>query len=318
MDDAPYIQFYPTLRCNLTCGFCFNRDLPILDDVKPDDFRRMVSALGAAGIGCIDFLGGEPTLHPELAALLELVRDHRLTSNLSSNGRNVGALVALSTMFERDFLKIGISLQTDEVPADLHEYIMTHRPMLKSVVSRKVSLPRGGEPYVGLPGIEYFLLYRDAMDGSDLAECMPFDQYYRELTALMRARHGLDGVFCGGFLPGPESASPLSSVRCPAGTTKLSMLPDGSIYPCYLFFRYPEFRLGNGLVDRFEKIWRSPVLSHFRTFSHNLCPRTDCHLFSICHGGCPAASYMFYRDLAAPDPRCTGPAGRSRAPLILP
>ncbi len=89
-----------------------------------------------------------------------------------------------------------------------------------------------------------------------------------------------------------------------AGTAKLSVLPDGSVYPCYLLFSRPEFRLGNLLTDPFVAIWNEPRLEYFRTFRGNTCPRAACEHHATCRGGCPAVSLLVAGDLAAPDPRC--------------
>jgi hypothetical protein len=59
-----YVQFFPTLRCNESCDFCFNRGLAPLPDVEPAEFARMLDRLLAAGVDTLDLLGGEPTLHP--------------------------------------------------------------------------------------------------------------------------------------------------------------------------------------------------------------------------------------------------------------
>jgi radical SAM protein with 4Fe4S-binding SPASM domain len=79
----------------------------------------------------------------------------------------------------------------------------------------------------------------------------------------------------------------LQHVRCPAGTTKLTVMPDGTVYPCYLLARHDEFMLGNMFYDDFEKIWKNPILDFFRNFEKNNCINTNCELFSSCHGGCP-------------------------------
>ena len=144
----------------------------------------------------------------------------------------------------------------------------------------------------------------DITDRHDLENSVPFYAYYQELMRLKSAHQGLEGMFCAGFFS-DEGTALWDSVRCPAGTTKLSIAADGAVYPCYLFFRYPEFELGNILRDDFQKIWQSPVLNYFRTFTKNKCPDTACTLSTACHGGCPAMSYMFFHDLDAPDPRCS-------------
>jgi radical SAM protein with 4Fe4S-binding SPASM domain len=304
MNGVPYIQFYPTLRCNLQCHFCFNKGLAAVDDIEVADFKKIVAKLKKAGVTCIDILGGEPTLHPGLMSLLDMLREQQMTCNLSSNGTNIGILRELSARYEKAFLRIGISLNDAVLSTGLHEYILRHRPALKSVMTKTATIPRNCTQYLGQSGIDYFVLYMDAVDRTDLANSLPFHRYYDTLTRLKQRYRSLEGVFCAGFLPHQADGYPLQSVRCPAGTAKLSVLSDGSVYPCYLFFRYPEFALGNILRDDFQKIWQSPVLDFFRSFTKNHCPDTACTLFSECHGGCPAMSYLFGHDLGASDPRC--------------
>lgn len=304
MNVAPYIQFFPTLRCNSSCHFCFNRGLRALEDIKVTDFQQMVFTLKEVGVTCIDMLGGEPTLHPELMGLLDIIREQRLTCNLSSNGSNVGILHSLSATYEKEFLRIGISLNDAAVSPDLHDYIVRHRPALKSVLTKTATMPESSKQYRGLPEIDYYVLYLDVVERQGLEDSLPFEHYYAALRRLQQMYQGLKGVYCAGFIPHQADDSFVKSPRCPAGTTKLSMLADGSVYPCYLFFPYPEFSLGNIFRDDYQKIWQNPLLDFFRSFTKNRCPNTGCSLFSACHGGCPAMSYRFYHHLAAPDPRC--------------
>jgi radical SAM protein with 4Fe4S-binding SPASM domain len=144
----------------------------------------------------------------------------------------------------------------------------------------------------------------DVMDQNDLKYSVPFYRFYQDILELKKTVGNIDGVFCSGFIPDLIRYPELERVRCPAGTTKLSLLPNGDMYPCYLFFQFTEFRLGNILVDEFNAIWHHPMLNYFRTFEKNTCPKTSCSLFRSCHGGCPALSYIFFNTLEGPDPRC--------------
>lgn len=299
-----YIQFYPTLNCNYACSFCFNRNLPAIKDVDVHDFQNIVSILKHHKIDHIDMLGGEPSLHPDLRQLIEVIEYHGLKTTISSNGTNIDSLTAISKTFPKNTVKIGISLNSERVSDDLHTYILTFKPMLKSIYSTERWIPKSCEAYIDIPGIEYYLLYMDIIDPNDFKHSIPFYEFYHDLLKLKKRFANLTGVFCSGFIPDATHYPELEFVRCPAGTTKLSLLPNGDMYPCYLFFRFPEFRLGNILVDDFEAIWQNPILNHFRSFKTNKCPQTSCSLFQSCHGGCPAISYIFYNELNAPDPRC--------------
>jgi radical SAM protein with 4Fe4S-binding SPASM domain len=303
-EHPAYIQFYPTLTCNQTCHFCFNRKLEPIQDVTLPVFKRLLTVMAAAGIPYIDILGGEPTLHSDLMRMVRLISGFQLKANMSSNGTNLRLLRHLSTTYPKEMLRIGVSLNSDAVSPNLEEYILGYRPVLKSLFNSSGIIPESGRPYLGLPGIDYFLIYPDVLEEADLTRGWPFYRYLRSLEAIKRAFRGVEGVFCAGFIPDIRAYPVLEKVRCPAGTTKLSVLPDGSVFPCYLLFGYPRFALGNLMFDDFETIWHHPLLDYFRHFEKNRCPKKACEYHPVCHGGCPAISYHFSRDLDGPDPRC--------------
>jgi radical S-adenosyl methionine domain-containing protein 2 len=70
--DAPIsVNYFPSRKCNYTCGFCFHTDtssyvLPI------DEAKRGLRLLKEAGMRKLNIAGGEPFLYPHL--LTELLR----------------------------------------------------------------------------------------------------------------------------------------------------------------------------------------------------------------------------------------------------
>ncbi|RYO94504.1 hypothetical protein DL764_007823 [Monosporascus ibericus] len=70
--DAPVsVNYFPSRKCNYTCGFCFHTDtssyvLPI------DEAKRGLRLLKEAGMRKLNIAGGEPFLYPHL--LTELLR----------------------------------------------------------------------------------------------------------------------------------------------------------------------------------------------------------------------------------------------------
>jgi radical SAM protein with 4Fe4S-binding SPASM domain len=301
-----YVQFYPTLQCNLSCSFCFNRGIGTVKDISITDCAKVVGCVSDIGVKKIDILGGEPTLHSDFLEIVNLIRKVNLKTTISSNGCNVHLLKRLSQTYKRDQVRIGVSLNSNSVSGRLHEYITEQKPFLKSVCSKEVSVAENGGHYLSLPSLRYYLIYMDAVCRDDLEMSLPFWEFLKRLDGLKSIHKNMEGVFCSGFLPDNEYPV-LQYVRCPAGTTKLSIMPDGSVYPCYLFARYDNFRLGNILNDDFSRIWRSPILDFFRTFEQNPCPNKDCELFHHCHGGCPAVSLLILGDMNAADPRCVNP-----------
>ena len=301
-----YLQFYPTLRCNFSCPFCFNRGLPGMADTDPAAFEKMVAAAKGEGIGHIDFLGGEPTLHPEIETLVGMIQTAGMMTTMSSNGTRPETLERLSRAFPENALRIGVSVNSAPIGKPLLDYIHAHRPIIKRLYADDCENAEA-DLFFGIDGDypDLRLIYRDAVSVPDLAACADFNRFHTALARMSPRFPGLKGVYCSGFLPDPDHPV-LEEVRCPAGTTKLAVTPGGDVYPCYLLFRYAHFKLGNLLKDGFSSILAHPALDYFRVFEKNRCPQTECGRFEQCHGGCPAVAYIFTGDLAGPDPRCCG------------
>jgi len=300
--DLPrFIQFFPTLDCTRKCVYCFTRGVAPLPGVSIENYKRLVGAMCDSGIGEIDLLGGEPTLHPDVTSLVDIPARRGMNVFLSTNGANVELLNRLAESFDSRTFSIGVSIH-GEISDGLHDFIERHNPLLKSVCAGEVSIPDVAAGYVK-SGKRYRLLYRDVLVGNDLRDVGPFHDYLKRVTILKAQYHNIEGVYCQGFVPCEGHAIP-AGIRCPAGTTKLTVLPDGAVYPCYLFVRRREFMLGNLLTDDFRGIWENPVLAFFREFRKNSCPDVACDLHASCRGGCPAVSLMIHGDLNAPDPRC--------------
>ena len=101
----------------------------------------------------LDLLGGEPTLHPRLEGLVAALAARGMRATLSTNGRgDLALLERLEERFGRETLRVGVSVNDDEVPAPLRDYIARRSPMVKSVCSRGWTLPAAArEPPAGGP-----------------------------------------------------------------------------------------------------------------------------------------------------------------------
>jgi radical SAM protein with 4Fe4S-binding SPASM domain len=266
-------------------------------------FEKIASVAHAIGTREIDILGGEPTLHPEIFSLLKINCSYGIKTTLSSNGSNVALLEKISKYFPGDMVSLGISLYPEAMRQDLHDFIFAFEPAVKSISTKSSFLPESAERYLNNEHLTYYAIFMDPITTEDLNDCLTFPEYLKKLRDAKKIFRNLEAVFCSGFIA-DERYPALKNTRCPAGTSKLSVLPDGSVYPCYLFFRNREFMLGNILKDEFSKIWNNPVLSFFRDEVRNPCSLGGCDFFLECHGGCPAVSFLLTQDISKSDPRC--------------
>jgi MoaA/NifB/PqqE/SkfB family radical SAM enzyme len=193
--EPKYIQFYPTLRCNLSCTFCFNRGIRVEKDIPIDDCARVIAFLADNGVKEIDILGGEPTLHPDLTQIVKLIDKKNLKAAISSNGYNTHLLKKLSETYKKDQIQIGISLNYDSGSRELHEYIIKYKPLLKSVCSKKQTFPETAEQYLRFPDIQYYLLFMDTVCRGDLKTSLTFFEYFQRLKSLKTIMgYALDGT----------------------------------------------------------------------------------------------------------------------------
>lgn len=90
-DGGPgFCQFAITDACNAHCGFCEFRAESSPDEkrirVPLDQACAALDVLGANGVDYLAFVGGEPTLHPELPQMLAHAKNLGMTNIICTNG----------------------------------------------------------------------------------------------------------------------------------------------------------------------------------------------------------------------------------------
>jgi len=74
LDGLDFLWLEITGRCNLACTHCYassGPDLPLTERMKFADWCRVIEDARSAGCRRLQFIGGEPTIHPDLEPLLE-------------------------------------------------------------------------------------------------------------------------------------------------------------------------------------------------------------------------------------------------------
>ncbi|MBI5102196.1 MAG: radical SAM protein [Nitrospirae bacterium] len=316
-----YIQLYPTVRCNQRCSFCFNGDSPKMPDLAFEDALKLIGVLSSHNVMEIDLMGGEPLLLEWVPDFIKTCTGRGFLVNVSTNGSVPGALPGLTGVDPSRF-NIGVSLEGGtearhnkitrssnfgravESLVKLSE--MGLDPLVKTVLNRETE--RDIQNIIALLnrlGIRrYYLIHMDVFssDPAQAASAFGYPRFMSAFKTLKEANPGMD-ISCvtascfnsGGAAPG---------LRCAGGSKKVSIQPDGSVFPCNLFHGFPEFRIGNILEDDLAHIMKHPRFDYFRTFNGNTCPERRCSNRGPCTGGCPAHRYFHYRELDGPDIRC--------------
>lgn len=82
------INIFVTYRCNLACPYCFAREMkrefPL--DMRRETFDALLDWMVRGGLPAASFIGGEPTLHPRIADMIERTADAGIAVVLFTNG----------------------------------------------------------------------------------------------------------------------------------------------------------------------------------------------------------------------------------------
>lgn len=82
------INIFVTYRCNLSCSYCFAKELhgEYAEDLKEDDFNRLLEWMKKTSLPAAAFIGGEPSLHPHISDMLRQTFDAGISTVLFTNG----------------------------------------------------------------------------------------------------------------------------------------------------------------------------------------------------------------------------------------
>jgi len=290
--------------------------------MKKQDAFSLIELCVEIAIPEIDILGGEPLLVPWLKEFILESTGSGITVNLSTNGASP-ELIDKYINIDTDFLNVGFSLlglsekhnhltgsyNFSRAVEGIKMMISAGRnPIVKSVLMREnVNEIRALVYYLSELGVKrYYLLHEDIIgrNPDDLFSFPEYYEFYSTLKSEMKDITNIGSVAASGFCSGDVLHIPPHPGRCDAGVKKMAIMPDGSVFPCNLFFGMKEFKLGNIFRDSPEQIWMNPLLDIFRKSERNRCNTNQCKHFSSCRGGCPAHIYYFYGSFDKIDPRC--------------
>jgi radical SAM protein with 4Fe4S-binding SPASM domain len=282
---------------------------------------KLLEILSGHGIEEVDIMGGEPSLLKWMPDFIASAVNNNMRVNISTNGSDPEAMEKFKGMDNRR-LTVGVSL---EGSTEARHNILTNSsnfsqavksiqnlvtlgldPVVKTVIS-KSTMP-DMQDIINLlrnMGIRrYFMIHMDLMSGDGPLKkgSVSYNDFIRFHENLKNANPDM-GVFKVHASCFNRSSIP-EGTRCAGGVLKLSVLPDGTTFPCSLLHRFERFNLGNIFNNDLISIWTNQKLDYFRTFTKNSCDIEDCSNRSACTGGCPAHGYYHYKNPAASDIRC--------------
>jgi len=330
LGDEFYFQWHLTERCNLKCLHCYQGANPISELPLKDllvILNKMEEALTKWGKrGTLSLTGGEPFLRrDDLHALMERFDSSNCVAyyDILSNGSLITVDEAKALSLHPSLRRVQVSLEG--ASAERNDQIRgkgSFEDTLRAIrnlkaedvdVSVMMTITRNNQdqirPMVDLlknEGVRIIALERLVPEGrgvelSDLllspdefhALC---DDIYQIAVNNGSVRILMHRPLFG--LVAPDD--PTVGALCSAGNNALTIMPDGTVYPC----RRLPISIGNVLTDGFYKIWYgSDVLWRLRNPKELNKKCQECDIRLNCRG-CRAMAYFSTGDLMGEDPQC--------------
>ena len=214
--DGPIYSLWAEITgiCQLSCTHCYAGSGPdgTHGTMTADQWEMALTQAAGLGTRIVCFIGGEPTLHPDLPRLVRHALSVGMEAEVFTN------LVRVTPELWELFSTVGVRLATSWYTSDRAEHQQitgrdTHRQTLANI---EEVLRRGIKLRVGL--IDGILLVQHAKEGAEL------------LRARGVADIGTDHLreFGRGTNPDPSQACG----NC--GHHRAAVLPNGSVTPCPL------------------------------------------------------------------------------------
>ena len=209
-----YLALSITGRCQLACTHCFASSGPdgTHGTMTADDWERLLDEAAAMGVRRVQFIGGEPTLHPGLARLVRLAVEAGMRVEVFTN------LLHVTDSHWSAFELPGVTLATSYYSPDPQAHArITGRP--GSHARTRANLAEALRRGITVRGAVI-----DINDDAEAARA--------ELAALGVTAQPADRVRHVGRAAPPGVTPALSELCGRCGQGRAAISPDGEVSPC--------------------------------------------------------------------------------------
>lgn len=208
-----------TRTCQAQCTHCYNQSSPsgTHGEMTREDWLSLLDQAAAAGVTQVQFIGGEPTLHPDIADLINKAVEHAMAVEVFSNLIHVRA--TLWPVLRQRGVTLATSYYSDQ--AAEHEAVTAHRG---SYAKTKANITKA---------LAYGIPLRAAI--VDVREGQRIDQAITELREMGVQRIRTDRLRKIGR--GDNTGQDTHEItelcgHCAKG--RAAVLPDGSVAGCVM------------------------------------------------------------------------------------
>jgi radical SAM protein with 4Fe4S-binding SPASM domain len=296
-----------TYRCQNSCSFCYCDGPRTTQELKTDQWKKIIANLWQIGVPNILFTGGEPTLRADLVELI--LEAEQFVTGLVTNGRNLSVIASELHDASLDYIQVSLeagepavhdamvgasgawreTVKGIEAALAAGHYVTTNTTLTKENApifpdmlrfGKQLGLKTMGCNSLICSGKGPTKIKQDGLSTEELKVVLS--------RALVVARElGIELVWYT-----PTCYNDLNPIKmgfgikgCSAAQYNMTIEPDGRVIPCQSWIHEG---CGNILTDNWETIWKNPICLALRDktrVSRREC--ADCQYWNECGGGCP-------------------------------
>ncbi len=328
--DEFYFQWHITERCNKHCNHCYQnghpaRDLPLTDlELVIDQMQEVLVKWERKG--SLSLTGGEPFVRQsELFDIMNRVDEIPSFAyyDILTNGSLISDDIATTLKKQRKLRRVQVSLEgskpeiNDAIRGDgsYQETLNAIRKMKRHGLTVSVMTTISRYNYKDIPslieilndeGVDTFAMERLIPEGrgeslrNQLLSPVELKELYERIYEIAVQKNDTRILLYRPLftLVAPDDSS--VGALCSVGNNALTIMPDGTVYPC----RRLPIPIGNILTDGLYSIWYdSEFLWKIRDPKNMQGKCRNCELLANCRG-CRAMAYFCSGDYMAEDPQC--------------
>jgi MoaA/NifB/PqqE/SkfB family radical SAM enzyme len=246
--ELSFLWLEITSRCNLECAHCYadaGPSKPLQGTLALADWQVVIRDAAALGCRSVQFIGGEPTLHPDLLAMIDTASTHGFAF-IEVYTNATGLSERMVAGFAEHRVHVATSFYSDD--PRVHDS-MTGRAGSFAKTTRTIRRIA----QAGLP-VRAGIIEGDANRGHAQAAV-------RQLRALGVTEYGIDAVRpVGRGAHASDQPSGFDALCGQCSKGRLCVTAPGDVYPCVFSRAFPLGRIEQGLAS----LLRGQPLVQFR------------------------------------------------------
>ncbi|NQT55584.1 MAG: radical SAM protein [Desulfobacteraceae bacterium] len=330
-ENGFYFQWHITEECNFRCKHCYHADYSSANELNLNELILIADKIDSTlrkwnKDGTLSITGGEPFMvKDKLFPLLEHINSLETINHfdLLTNGSLLDEDILSKLKGFKKLRRVQVSLEAGN--QELNDQIRGNGSFEKTLSAIRLLKQNDFQVAVMMtishmnkneikPLIEF--LKKERVDtfsaerfipegaGADLkAELLTAEEVrdvFQKIYSIAMKEVKIRILLYRPLFALLDGNDPTVGALCSVGNNALTIMHDGTIYPC----RRLPIPIGNALTDSFYKVWyTSQVLWDIRNTKNIKGKCADCDLIPVCRG-CRAMAYALTGDYLAEDPQC--------------